>query len=319
MARLKMLIGLPGSGKSTYAKRMAETEPAWIHLSSDRIAYDKFGIGEAIDHRKVFEAMYQQTVAALMEGHHVIYDATNLASSRRKSFLNRIRKLEAETEAVLFLTPYEVLKQRNRLRNDRERVPEAILERYIRAFHFPRKDEKFDAIRIVSSFTPSLSAEDIQRFRHLIESEPPSFQEILGLYESFNETEAFSSQAEMKARVYRMYKLLKAVHNDIPAPEEQLLLSWTMLLLEIGKPYVRKTVPIEQDNFYGYEHVSMYLSYPILTALQYPEPFIFDVLLLIDEHREAPAMRRGKIKRRIGEENYKRLEYLMEKLNDYKM
>lgn len=315
MARLKILIGLPGSGKSTFAAKIMETETGWIHLSSDRIAYERFIVEEPIDHRTVFEELYQQTAASLMAGSDVIYDATNLASSRRKSLLNRLRKMEAETEAVLFFTPLEVLKQRNRMRHDRERVPEAILERYIRALQFPRKDEKLDKISIVSGFTPSITSSQAQSLRQLIGSETATFEDILALYRSFEESNTLTTLPEMEAVAYRSYKLFKQVQLDVLNRQERALLSWAMLLHGIGKPPVRKPVPIEQDNFYGYEHVSMYLAYPILSALQYPEPFIFDVLLLIDEHREAPVMKRGKIRRRIGEENFQRLKYLLEKLS----
>ncbi|MCP2036252.1 putative kinase [Planomicrobium sp. HSC-17F08] len=315
MARMKVLIGLPGSGKSTYATKVIEIEQEWIHLSSDQIAREKFVMEEAIDHRVVFEDLYQQTAAALAAGHDVIYDATNLASARRKSLLNRLQKLDAETEAVLFLTPYEVLKQRNRMRNDQERVPEAILERYIRALQFPRKDEKFDKISIISAFKPSITSSEAQSHRQLIGSEAASFEDILGLYASFEETKALSTHLEMKAIAYHSYKLFNQVHLDVQDSQERQLLSWVMLLHEIGKSHIRKPVPIIEDNFYGYEHVSMYLAYPILSALQYPEPFISDVLLLIDEHREAPAMKRGKIRRRIGQENFQRFEYLLEQLH----
>lgn len=315
MARLKMLIGLPGSGKSTFAAKIIETEPGWIHLSSDRIAHERFGVNEPIDHRTVFEELYQQTAASLTAGRDVIYDATNLASSRRKSLLNRLRKMEAETEAILFFTPVEVLKQRNRMRHDREQVPEAILERYIRALQFPRKDEKLDKISIVSGFKSSIKSSEVQSLRQLIGSETATFEDILGLYRSFEETSALITHPEMEAIADRSYKLFKQVQLDVLNRQECALLSWAMLLHGIGKPHVRKPVPIEQDNFYGYEHVSMYLAYPILSALEYPEPFIFDVLLLIDEHREAPVMKRGKIRRRIGEENFQRLQFLMAKIN----
>ncbi|MGI2329479.1 AAA family ATPase [Planococcus sp. YIM B11945] len=312
MPRIKMLIGLPGSGKTTYAKQLMKTEPDWIHLSSDNIAYAEFGIGTSIDHQYVFEELYKQTSTALETGKNVIYDATNLASKKRRSFLNRIQKFEAEAEAVVFFTPYDLLKNRNQERSARERVPDCIIERYIRAFHFPRKDEKFNCITVISAkndFPP------INKTINAIYTQHVSFEEICCLYESFEETKPLLQMKELQPTVQKAYRAFIAVRNGATDLYDKELLSWAALLSVIGKPYVRKNRPSEQDNYYGYEHVSMYLSYSILRKLRYSESFIFDALLLIDEHAEGRYSKRGKIRRRIGAENHERLQVLLEALN----
>ncbi|WKA55857.1 ATP-binding protein [Planococcus shixiaomingii] len=311
MPLLKMLIGLPGSGKSTFAQKLVTKEQGWVHLSSDLIAKSSIFPGESIDTQQVFAEMYRQTVVALRAGKDVIYDATNLTSRRRRSFLNRIKNFHAETEAVVFLTPYTILKERNQKRADSERVPEFVLERYIRSFQFPKMDEAFHKITIISnpSFPATNQAIPTSEVRQIVLKPDVSYQEILELYRSFQETKPL---LELESVAHRSYRIFTSISKKVLDSEELELLSWVALLHAIGKSYVRKNLPIEEDNFYGYEHVAMYLSYPILSSLQFPEHFIIDALLLIDEHVEALHSKRGKLKRRLGLKNYERLEIFLE-------
>ncbi|WP_052131602.1 ATP-binding protein [Planococcus sp. CAU13] len=304
MVKFMMLIGLPGSGKTTYARNLLGGIERWVHLSSDEIAQRHRLPDGSINHQMTFEEMYRETVFHLENGMNVIYDATNLASKRRRSVLNRIEKFEAETEAVVFLTPYEELKKRNGRRQADERVPDHIIERYIRAFQLPRKNENFDWIRFLSR--PPYAHMDLENMKKQAFSQDK--------YETFfqcsKETRPMTEIDEMRTLLRQNNKIVEVIKKEVNDADEQDLLSWVILLHNIGKAYVRKRLPIEQDNFYGYEHVSAYLAYPVLLSWHFPLPFIYDVLLLIDEFEIAKGLKRGKVKRRIGSQNYERLETL---------
>ncbi|QHJ72220.1 AAA family ATPase [Planococcus halotolerans] len=304
MAKFTMLIGLPGSGKTTYARNLLQGNEDWFHISSDEITNRSRLPGESVDYQNTFEKMYQQTVLQLENGGNVIYDATNLASKRRRSILNRIEKFKPETEAVVFLTSYPLLKKRNSQRHAVNRVPDHVIERYIRAFQLPRKDEKLDWIRFLS-MSPSKEINPEQ-----LKEQAFSFGEHELFFKSFEETIPMTETAEMRALLQQNYKIIEEIQKEVRDPDEQGFLSWAILLHNIGKAYVRKNLPIEQDNFYGYEHVSAYLAYPVLLSLQFPLRFIYDVLLLIDEFEIGKELKRGKVKRRVGLENYERLEVL---------
>lgn len=309
MPRFLMLIGLPGSGKSTYAANVAASDRNWIHLSSDRIAENNFAARDSANLQSVFSEMYQQTVLALEAGNNVLYDATNLASQKRKSFLNRIQSHHAETQAVVFLTPYTTLKERNHKRSGRDRVPDQVMDRYIKGFQFPKRDENFDEVTVL--FEPASPLLPVQSLRQLADKPEISFEDIFSFYDSFPETKPL---LEFEAFVQQSYELHRSMQKAAQSPLDWEVLTWTALLHNIGKPYVRKNRPLEEDNFYGYEHVSSYLSYPILSALGFSQPFIFDVISLIEEHAEAPSIKRGKLKRRMGLPNYERLQLLLDHL-----
>lgn len=311
MPQFRMLMGLPGSGKSTYARNFVASHKGWVHLSSDQISQSHFASADHIDSQNVFAKMYQQTAAALKAEQNVIYDATNLASKRRRSLLNRLKNFQVDSEAVVFLTPYPILKARNQKRIQQERVPDEAIERYIRSFQFPKLNENFAKVTVMfdpaSSETTSgtIPATEI---RQTVQRGNLSYQEVLEIYQLFEETQPL---LEIEQVVQHTYSVLTNLRNNSLAEEELELLSWVALLHGIGKAYVRKNLPFEEDNFYGYEHVSMYLSYPILLALHFQEEFIFNALLLIDEHVEAGYSKQGKIKRRLGLENYERLQVFL--------
>ncbi|AQQ52516.1 AAA family ATPase [Planococcus lenghuensis] len=312
MTNLQMLIGLPGSGKSTYAENFLASNSGWLHISSDRIARSRFGADEEIDYREVFEEMYQQTAAALAAGHHVLYDATNLASTRRRSFLNRIGRPNAE--AVVLRTSYSLLKERNRNRDSRERVPDHVLERYIRAFQFPRFNEGFTNARIISSKEPVSNAHAI---KSIAVNSDATFESIAELYSKLLETQAMHNWRHREPNaaasvIQHLFEVYKKVQSLTIEPEEKELLSWFALLHDIGKASIRKNRPFGEDNFHGHEHVSAYLAYQVLLSLNFSPAFIYDVTLLIDEHEEAKKMKQGKLKRRLGERNHERMQILLD-------
>ena len=65
MAKFKMLIGLPGSGKSTYARDLLQCSEEWVHLSSDEITRRNRLPGESADYQNTFEEMYRETRLSL--------------------------------------------------------------------------------------------------------------------------------------------------------------------------------------------------------------------------------------------------------------
>lgn len=76
---LVMLCGLPGTGKSHFARELSARAP-YIWLNSDRtrkllVARPQYSRRE---HRRVFAAMHVLTRGYLRDGHSVVFDATNL-------------------------------------------------------------------------------------------------------------------------------------------------------------------------------------------------------------------------------------------------
>src|SRR5688500_3913912 len=82
---LILMAGLPGSGKSTFARRLAGATGATV-LESDALRQLLFGgpTHEAAESHALFGAIFEAAGTLLRDGHSVIIDATNLKRSDRR-------------------------------------------------------------------------------------------------------------------------------------------------------------------------------------------------------------------------------------------
>ena len=103
MLEFIMLVGIPASGKSTYAKEL-EKNGYHIH-SSDEIRKELTGDENTqVVNEKVFQVLHKRIKSDLEQGISCIYDATNMSMKRRISFLKEINKYDCHKTCVLFVT-----------------------------------------------------------------------------------------------------------------------------------------------------------------------------------------------------------------------
>lgn len=135
MSKLLLLCGIPGSGKSTWAKDFIANNDA-VLISRDAIRFSLLKEGEDyFSHEKeVTECFYNMVHKALETGmyDYVIADATHNTIRSRTDSLKGIAPHTIEGVEIIpvyFNVPVEVCKERNAQREGRARVPDGVIER----------------------------------------------------------------------------------------------------------------------------------------------------------------------------------------------
>lgn len=150
MAKLYMMIGIPGSGKSTFAKR----NPNATIISRDDIRFKMVKEDEEYFSREkeVFAEFCKQINTELILGKDTIADATHISFSSRAKLLNQVKEYD-ELIAVVLDTPCEIaLKQNENRKGTRSYVPQEVIKKMSKNFNFPDKTiEPFNRILLVNS------------------------------------------------------------------------------------------------------------------------------------------------------------------------
>lgn len=143
MTTLYMTIGLPGSGKSTWA-----ATTGFQIYSSDAIR-EELGLDptKKEDNNKTFEELHKRIIEALSSGESAIYDATNMSRKKRMEFLRQVSQLPVLRVAVLFTTPLDICIERDSKRENP--VGKDVIMRMIGGFNAPWLYEGWNQIACV--------------------------------------------------------------------------------------------------------------------------------------------------------------------------
>lgn len=148
---LYVLVGPPGSGKSTWGKCFA-TKNNIAYLSSDEYRA-KLGTGENDQSvsAKVFQHLKKLTKVVIDSGVSVMIDATNMHRKARKEFLDIVKEDKTiKRIAIVFERDRQLLLERNIKRGNEggRNVPENIIDSMLSKYQRPDKTE-FDEIIFV--------------------------------------------------------------------------------------------------------------------------------------------------------------------------
>jgi predicted kinase len=276
MAKLIILMGLPGSGKSTYAaylfaKEHAYSEAGVVIHSSDAIREELFGDpGSQEDNSRVFEIMHRRTKEALRKGMTVIYDATNISRKARKAAIN-LASEDDKIEGHIVWAPINICIERDKKRS--RTVGEAVIDKMVRRWQSPWHDEGFDNLYIHCSNDTFDQVQYISQAAQAMMIPHDNPHHTLGVAE------------HCRAAYDKMIELVK----DLPAEYFIDFVGKGLVTAaywhDVGKPYTKfyKKNPdtceldLEHAHYYDHHCVGGYMSYGL---------FLYDTPLRQAKHQE---------------------------------
>ena len=139
-----LLVGPPGSGKSTYVESLKDDNT--VIISRDAIIEEyaetrQVSYGDAwrsLDQAEVDFLLNVKKSIAFKSGKNVVVDMTNLTKKGRRRFINVARQKKMFVKAVVFATSFETLVER---RSGEKKVPTEVINNMCNKFTFPLGDE----------------------------------------------------------------------------------------------------------------------------------------------------------------------------------
>jgi predicted kinase len=145
---LYITVGLPGSGKSTYAKKFIADKNV-EYLSSDelRAVYGK-GEDDQTVTPIVFDHIKRKVDEFLKDGKNVMVDATSVNRRERSDYINSAKKHGAKVVALVFKMDRNGLIARNKKRGEEggRVVPDWAINKMLNKFEEPDHNEGIDTI-----------------------------------------------------------------------------------------------------------------------------------------------------------------------------
>ena len=275
MPKFYMLVGLPGSGKSTYSKTIKDA----VIISSDALRKELYGSEEELGNP--FEEMIKRTIAALKNEKDVVFDATNLSTKKRRYIVERIKKYADYKKAIVIATPYTECLKRNA---ERERhVPEEVIKRMYMAFTMPCKQEGFDEVSI-----------------HYTDFVPMNESEMCKIPHDNSHHHLSIGDHMIAAYTY--------LRDNYPQYRSDYELVTATMLHDIGKPFCKTFVnkrgeTSTEAHYYGHESVGAYdvMFYDI------SEAHVINIALLIQNHMCFYIGNPEKVRNFLGDELYGKL------------
>ena len=154
-----MLTGLPGSGKTTYARRALASA---VRISLDDLRLMMSGVAYDPGREPLVAAAADALLETLLaraaaERFDLVFDATNVTRAWRVRAIEQARRHGVEPHSIYLAVPLAVAAERNRGRA--QVVPDEVLRRFAERLEPPSVDEGFLSVLTVGP--PAESAVDV--------------------------------------------------------------------------------------------------------------------------------------------------------------
>ena len=169
MSNLWVLCGVPGSGKSTWARTHIDKISDDVkYVSRDEIRFSIVKEDEEYfsKENEVFRKFIEEIKDGLINHKDTIADATHLNKASRNKLLRSLGESlkECKINIIVISTPLEIALERNEERKGtRSYVPRGVIRRMKSQYEIPSEEEGFDKIIFYDETNPSVQYIIIER------------------------------------------------------------------------------------------------------------------------------------------------------------
>lgn len=150
-----ILVGLPGSGKSTWANKQKDFEivsrDAFVDAYANENGITYTEAFELINQPLVNELFYARLTELVKAKKNIIIDRTNLSVKSRKDIFKRWFPKDYEFHATVFVIPENELNRRLTAReaSTGKHIPPDVIKKMAAKYESPTKQEGFNKIKYI--------------------------------------------------------------------------------------------------------------------------------------------------------------------------
>lgn len=292
-----MLVGLPASGKSTYAKKLQEVYglDKTVVIESDSYREQFYGSSEIQgDNNKLFSVIHSDIIKLLDGRFNVIFDATNINYKNRIALMQKLGT-DVVKECIIIATSYGRCLENNEKRS--RVVPKIVIDRMWKSFQIPTYTEGFDIIDIEYNYDKeSYNIEEYLSFADNYDQANPHHSMTLGGHS--RKVAEYVSESKVDEWVR-----LAALLHDCGKPMTQVFTNM-------------KGEPSEMAHYYSHENCGAYEAMFYLDDKIIRLKELLYAIALINYHMRPYVAKtdkaKEKLKKTVGEDLYYFLEILHE-------
>lgn len=172
---LIIMVGVPGSGKSTIVNQLLTTRR--YEVGDDRpvtvLSTDDYIEAVAQSQGKTYSDVFFTTIKdaeqhlysmldrAIQNDHHIIWDQTNLSTKKRKMIMEKVPSTYRRRAYVMVVDKETIVDRLYHRNNTGKVIPQTVIDSMFKQFEMPSVIEGFDCIRYINGDGRAIEEDEI--------------------------------------------------------------------------------------------------------------------------------------------------------------